>query len=126
MKIVITGVTRGLGRALAEWFIANGHTVAGCGRNGQQIFDLRFTHPEPHSFDPVDVAADKVALWSERVLGSLGPPDILINNAGLMNRPAPFWQVPADEMARWSASTSRAWRTSSGPLCPRWWIGGPG
>ena len=101
MKIVITGVTRGLGRALAEWFIANGHTIAGCGRNGQQIFDLRFAHPEPHSFDPVDVALpNKVALWSERVLGSLGPPDILINNAGLMNRPAPLWQVPADEMAR--------------------------
>jgi NAD(P)-dependent dehydrogenase (short-subunit alcohol dehydrogenase family) len=42
MKIVITGVTRGLGRALAEWYIANGHTVAGCGRNGPAIFDLRF------------------------------------------------------------------------------------
>ena len=50
MNIVITGVTRGLGRALAEWYIANGHTVAGCGRSGPAIFDLRFTHPEPHSF----------------------------------------------------------------------------
>jgi NAD(P)-dependent dehydrogenase (short-subunit alcohol dehydrogenase family) len=101
VKIVITGVTRGLGRALAEWFISNGHTVAGCGRSGQQIFDLRFAHPEPHSFDPVDVAQpNRVALWAERVLGALGAPDILINNAGLMNQPAPLWRVSAEEFSR--------------------------
>lgn len=101
MKIVITGVTRGLGRALAEWYIANGHTVAGCGRSGPAIFDLRFTHPEPHSFDAVDVAQPvKVALWAERVLGAMGAPDVLINNAGLMNTPAPLWKVPADELGK--------------------------
>jgi NAD(P)-dependent dehydrogenase (short-subunit alcohol dehydrogenase family) len=100
MKIVITGVTRGLGRALGEWYIAHGHTVAGCGRNGPAIFDLRFTHPEPHSFDAVDVTqAVKVGLWAERVLGAMGAPDVLVNNAGLMNRPAPLWKVPADEFA---------------------------
>jgi NAD(P)-dependent dehydrogenase (short-subunit alcohol dehydrogenase family) len=101
MKIVITGVTRGLGRALAEWYIANGHTVAGCGRSGPAIFDFRFTHPEPNSFDAVDVTLPvKVNLWAERVLGSLGAPDILINNAGLINTPAPLWKVPADEVGR--------------------------
>ncbi len=100
MKIVITGVTRGLGRALAEWYIANGHTVAGCGRSGPAIFDLRFTHPEPHSFDALDVTQPvKVGLWAERVLGSLGAPDFVINNAALMNAPAPLWKVPADEFA---------------------------
>ena len=31
--VVITGATRGLGRAMAEKFIALGHTVLGCGRN---------------------------------------------------------------------------------------------
>jgi NAD(P)-dependent dehydrogenase (short-subunit alcohol dehydrogenase family) len=101
MNIVITGVTRGLGRALAEWYIANGHTVAGCGRSGPAIFDFRFTHPEPNSFDAVDVTLPvKVALWSERVLGSMGPPDILINNAGLINRPAPLWKISADEIGK--------------------------
>jgi NAD(P)-dependent dehydrogenase (short-subunit alcohol dehydrogenase family) len=101
MVIVITGVTRGLGRALADWYIAYGHTVAGCGRNGPQIFDLRFAHPEPHSFDPVDVTqATKVDLWAERVLGAHGSPDLLINNAGLMNTPAPLWKVPAEDFNR--------------------------
>ena len=101
MNIVITGVTRGLGRALAEWYIAHGHTVAGCGRSGQIIFDLRFAHAEPHGFDPVDVALpNRVALWAEKVLGTMGPPDLLINNAGLMNEPAPLWKVPAEQFTR--------------------------
>jgi NAD(P)-dependent dehydrogenase (short-subunit alcohol dehydrogenase family) len=100
MKIVITGVTRGLGRALAEWYIAQGHVVAGCGRSGPAIFDLRFAHPEPNSFDSVDVTqAVRVNLWAERVLGS-GPPDFLINNAGLINAPAPLWKVPTEEFAK--------------------------
>jgi len=101
MNIVITGATKGLGRALAEWFIAHGHTVAGCGRSGQTIFDLRFSHPEPNSFDVVDVTQPvKVGLWAERVLGAMGPPDILINNAALMNTPAPLWKVPVEDFNR--------------------------
>jgi NAD(P)-dependent dehydrogenase (short-subunit alcohol dehydrogenase family) len=101
LKIVITGVTKGLGRALTEWYLANGHTVAGCGRNGQEIFDLRMSHGEPNDFAALDVTqATKVAIWAERVLGLFaGPPDLLINNAGLMNDPAPLWQVPAEKFA---------------------------
>jgi NAD(P)-dependent dehydrogenase (short-subunit alcohol dehydrogenase family) len=101
MKIVITGATRGLGRALAEWYIANGHTVACCGRSGPAIFDLRFTHPEPHCFDAVDVTQPvKVSLWAERILGLIGVPDIVINNAALINSPAPLWKVSAEEMTK--------------------------
>jgi NAD(P)-dependent dehydrogenase (short-subunit alcohol dehydrogenase family) len=42
----------------------------------------------------------KVALWSERVLGSMGVPDIVINNAALINTPAPLWKVPAAEVEK--------------------------
>jgi NAD(P)-dependent dehydrogenase (short-subunit alcohol dehydrogenase family) len=95
--IVITGVTRGLGRALAEWYIANGHTVVGCGRSAE-ILDLRFTHPAPHDFSVVDVTEEnKVALWAEKTLATHRAPDVLINNAALMNDPAPLWKVPATQ-----------------------------
>ena len=95
--IVITGVTRGLGRALADWYIANGHTVVGCGRSAE-ILDLRFTHPAPHDFSVVDVTEEnKVALWAEKTLATHCAPDVLINNAALMNDPAPLWKVPATQ-----------------------------
>ncbi|CAM2773981.1 SDR family oxidoreductase [Rariglobus hedericola] len=100
MKIIITGVTRGLGRALTEEFIRLGHTVMGCGRGSEGVFDLRMKYGAPHSFDVVDVSnATKVGMWGARVLGFGEVPDILINNAGLMNTPAPLWNVPAEEFA---------------------------
>jgi NAD(P)-dependent dehydrogenase (short-subunit alcohol dehydrogenase family) len=100
MKIIITGVTRGLGRALAEEFIRLGHTVIGCGRGSEGVFDLRMKYGAPHSFDVVDVAnATKVGMWGARVLGFGEVPDILINNAALMNTPAPLWKVPPEEFA---------------------------
>ncbi len=94
MKILITGATRGLGRALAEEFIRGGHTVFGCGRNGEAIFDLRMAYPEPHDFSVVDVALDnKVALWAAKVLEHDAAPDLLINNAGVINQNANLWEI---------------------------------
>lgn len=101
MKIVITGATRGLGRALAEEYIRVGHTVIGCGRNGEAIFDLRMAYQEPHDFSVVDVALDnKVAIWAARVLENDSPPDLLINNAGVMNRLAPLWELEDREFTK--------------------------
>jgi NAD(P)-dependent dehydrogenase (short-subunit alcohol dehydrogenase family) len=96
--IVLTGVTRGLGRALAEEFIGLGHTVAGCGRSAPHIAELRRQFGAPHAFAVVDVASDEqVRLWAGEVLGTLGAPDLLLNNAALINRKASLWQLSAAE-----------------------------
>ncbi len=101
MKILITGVTRGLGRALAEFYIKAGHTVIGCGRSGEAIFDLRMAHAAPHDFSVVDVALDnKVALWAAKVLENESPPALLINNAAIMNRLAPVWEQDDREFTK--------------------------
>ncbi|MGZ5545570.1 MAG: SDR family oxidoreductase [Limisphaerales bacterium] len=96
--IVLTGVTRGLGRALLEGFIAEGHTVAGCGRKAQGIEELRKQYSAPHRFDPIDVTNDAaVKSWAAAVLKDHAAPDLLINNAALINRAAPLWEIGAKE-----------------------------
>ncbi|MES1169016.1 MAG: SDR family NAD(P)-dependent oxidoreductase, partial [Oleiharenicola lentus] len=63
-----------------------------------EVLNLRFTHPAPHDFTALDVAAEnKVALWAEHVLAVHGAPDVLINNAAVMNTPAPLWKISARE-----------------------------
>jgi NAD(P)-dependent dehydrogenase (short-subunit alcohol dehydrogenase family) len=98
--ILITGVTRGLGRAMAEEFVRLGHVVIGCGRSEKKIAELRIQFASPHDFAVVDVATDEqVATWSKRILASHGPPDLLVNNAALINRNAPLWEMPAKEFS---------------------------
>jgi len=96
--IVITGVSRGLGRAMVDRFIALGHTVAGCARSASAVEELSTTYGPPHVFSRVDVASDQaVAEWAREVIAALGPPDLLINNAALINRNARLWEVPPGE-----------------------------
>lgn len=98
--VAITGATRGLGRALAEGFAARGHAVAGCGRSEDALADLAATLGPPHDFAVVDVTdAAAVADWTDRVLAALGPPDLLVANAGLINHPAPLWEVDPREFS---------------------------
>ena len=96
--ILITGVTRGLGYAMAKEFIQRGHTVLGCGRTEKAIKQLRITHGPPHDFYPVDVANDEaVKSWASVLLTSHGPPDLVVNNAGIINRNASLWEIEARE-----------------------------
>jgi len=74
--------------------------VAGCGRNEEEVRALQRAHAAPHSFAVVDVTdAGKVEQWAAQVIKQPGPPDLLINNAAMMNRPAPLWKVPAAEFS---------------------------
>jgi len=98
--VLITGVSRGLGRAMAEEFIRLGHIVIGCGRSEKEIARLQKQFPPPNDFTSIDVASnEQVAAWAKRVLNSHGVPHLLLNNAALINRNAPLWQVPAQEFS---------------------------
>jgi NAD(P)-dependent dehydrogenase (short-subunit alcohol dehydrogenase family) len=99
--LVITGVTRGLGRAMAEEFIRLGHVVLGCGRSEQHLAELRRRFGEWHEFDQVDVASDEqVQAWAKRLLKARGAPDLLLNNAGVINRNAPLWNISSEEFGQ--------------------------
>jgi len=98
--ILITGVSRGLGRAMTGEFICLGHTVVGCGRSEKEIAQLQKQFPTPNDFAAVDVSSDEqVAAWVKRILKSHGAPDLLLNNAGLINRNAKLWEIGAQEFS---------------------------
>lgn len=96
--VVITGSNRGCGRAMVERFVEAGHTVIGCGRSRESVGQMQKQFGKPHRFDAVDVANDKqVAEWAKSVLDAGFVPDFLLNNAAVMNRTAPLWEISADE-----------------------------
>lgn len=101
MVIVLTGITKGLGRALARGLAQQGHLLAGCGRCAEAIASLQAELGSSHRLDPLDVSdSTGVDRWAAAVVEQLGPPDLVINNAAIMNRNARLWEVEVDELHR--------------------------
>ncbi len=72
MKILITGTSQGIGKAIAQLFLKEGHTVVGIDRQREGIEHAAYSH---HICDVRD--RDK--------LPQIDDVDILINNAGTQN-----------------------------------------
>ncbi|MBR9859552.1 SDR family oxidoreductase [bacterium] len=77
--VVITGVSKGIGRALVDQYLESGSTVVGLGRTEPKISNenFRFITCDVRSSSDVDAAFDKIK--SEYNI----PVSIMINNAGL-------------------------------------------
>lgn len=99
-RVVITGCSRGLGRAMVTEFAAAGWTVAGCSRRTEAISKLRGAFPAPHFFQAANVADEEdVMNFCAEVLERQGPPDLLLNNAAIINYSNPIWEVSAREFS---------------------------
>jgi NAD(P)-dependent dehydrogenase (short-subunit alcohol dehydrogenase family) len=72
MKVLISGTSRGIGKAIAELFVANGHTVIGIDREASSITSLLYTHCTCDVRDKDN-------------LPDIDDVEILINNAGTQN-----------------------------------------
>lgn len=78
LNIVITGTRKGLGKAIAEYYLAQGHTVIGCSRQSSSV-----EHESYHHYE-LDVADEKLVVKMVRdIRKKIGRIDVLINNAGM-------------------------------------------
>ncbi len=85
---------------MALGFAGAGHTVLGCGRSAEAQTALAEELGEPHDFQAIDVASERVGGWAAGLIERYGAPDLLINNAALINEVRPLWEVPTEEFAR--------------------------
>ena len=96
--IWLTGCSSGLGRELVHAWTSEGHTIAGCARRENAINELREAFPEPHYFAAIDVSDnDQAASFCQGAYEQTGAPDLVINNAAIINDPAPLWEIPAED-----------------------------
>jgi|TARA_B100001093_G_scaffold104031_1_gene96241 NAD(P)-dependent dehydrogenase (short-subunit alcohol dehydrogenase family) len=100
-KIVITGATRGLGRALAEKWINSGHLVCGCGRSPEFIQELNERAGENGFFSVLDVTDyEDVENWALEVTDKIGVPDLLVNNAAIINPVQNLWEISTEDFSQ--------------------------
>ncbi|XP_024169442.1 NADPH-dependent pterin aldehyde reductase [Rosa chinensis] len=96
--VLITGVSKGLGLAFAVEMAKRGHTVIGCSRSQDKLTSLQSELSDKHLFLSADVSSNSGIQELDRVvMEKKGVPDIIINNAGVINNNNKLWEVPAEE-----------------------------
>ncbi|MEC7223467.1 MAG: SDR family oxidoreductase [Verrucomicrobiota bacterium] len=95
---VISGSTSGLGKEMSIEFAKRGWLVAGIGKTKAKVEEMASTMGEKHHIVQCDVSCDSaVKSFSNDIIEKIGAPDLLINNAAIMNFPNPLWEIPPDE-----------------------------
>ncbi|HNP20976.1 MAG TPA: SDR family oxidoreductase [Panacibacter sp.] len=88
MNVIITGASKGLGRAIAEKFAASGNNLFVCSRSEVQLYnmmdEMMLQYPQCHiKARPADLSQKDQAVEFGNWCLQYGIPGILINNAGL-------------------------------------------
>jgi NAD(P)-dependent dehydrogenase (short-subunit alcohol dehydrogenase family) len=86
MKVVVTGASQGIGRAIATAFAAEGATLALVARNESKLADVQ-AYCEALGGRAIVIGCDvtdedKVEEMARRVSDAFGVPDVIVNNAG--------------------------------------------
>jgi short-subunit dehydrogenase len=87
-NIVITGATKGIGRAIALKFAAEGFAIAACARREQYVKELEkeilsLAPGLPHIFMPCDISDSvQVKEFANKITAQWRTVDVLVNNAG--------------------------------------------
>lgn len=104
---IVTGSTRGIGRAIAEALIAQGARVVVSSEDAGDTARVAAELDMPGC--PCDVADDAaLARLVELALAELGGLDVLVCNAGITGQPGPFAELDMADYARVMAINLRS------------------
>ncbi|EOP89453.1 short chain dehydrogenase [Bacillus cereus HuB4-4] len=97
-SVIITGVTQGLGRAMVDRFHELGWNIYGCGRSKDKIEELKKQYSKIHDFQVIDISdSQQVNNWANYILNRHKAPNLIINNASIVNQNAQLWKITAQE-----------------------------
>ena len=86
---------------MAREFAQLGWKVAGCARSEKNLSELAEELGSPHLFIPADVTNEtSLKSFAGKVLENLGAPQLLINNAAIINGNALLKDIPTEEFSR--------------------------
>lgn len=110
-KIIVTGGTSGLGKAVVEAFIAEGATVAFCGLDKDEGELVQRTLGRSCIFYLADVRVDdEMAEFITAASEKLGGLDIAVNNAGISHHSNKLADIPlADVEDVWRTNVMGVW-----------------
>lgn len=87
-SIIVTGASKGIGKAIASRFAAAGFALVICARNADElravVDAIAAQYEVPVFYRPTDVSQkSEVLAFAQFAADRIGTPDVLVNNAGL-------------------------------------------
>ena len=104
MNVIITGASKGFGKAMAAQFAAAGHTLLLCSRNAHDLYatvaalQTQYAKCTVHA-KPVDMSIKEQVIEFGDWCLQFGVPDIVINNAGQFI-PGSVYNEPEDALEK--------------------------
>jgi NAD(P)-dependent dehydrogenase (short-subunit alcohol dehydrogenase family) len=112
-NIYVTGASRGIGREIVLRVSRDGANTAFCGRDRDRLDEVEKSSRDVGAgrvfVSSFDAASEKdLVAFYRQARESIGPPDILINNAGFNSRKAQLWEYETAEYDAMFAVNVRA------------------
>jgi NAD(P)-dependent dehydrogenase (short-subunit alcohol dehydrogenase family) len=100
LRVVVSGGAAGIGRAIADGFIAHGARVVVSDVDDVALDGFRAAHPEHHGFTADAGVEGEVDRFMADALAALGGLDVLVNNAGIAGPTSGVERLDAEQWRR--------------------------
>jgi len=95
---IVSGASQGMGLSMLEELIKNNYFVVGFSRNKEKIEKISKEHYKNTSLRSIDVTDyKKLEEFSKHIHNKYGTPNLIINNASIINNRSKMWEIKEEE-----------------------------